>query len=83
MEETTLGRQRVVIENIRPQADAGRFAIKRVVGDRVTIEADAFADGHDHIVVLLLHRKHGAERWIETPMESIFNDRYRASFTAR
>ena len=54
--------------------------MKRVVGDRVTVEADAFADGHDHIVVLLLHRKHGAADWVETPMESIFNDRYRASF---
>jgi starch synthase (maltosyl-transferring) len=81
MEGTTLGRQRVVIENIRPQSDAGRFAIKRVVGDRVTVEADAFADGHEHVVVLLSHRMRGAERWIETPMESIFNDRYRASFT--
>ncbi len=81
MEGTILGRQRVVIENIRPQADAGRFAIKRVIGDRLTIEADAFADGHDHVVVLLLHRKRGAERWTETPMESIFNDRYRAAFT--
>jgi starch synthase (maltosyl-transferring) len=81
MEGTTLGRQRVVIENIRPQADAGRFAIKRAVGDRVTVEADAFADGHEHVVVLLLHRMRGAEQWTETPMESIFNDRYRASFT--
>ena len=79
MEDTTLGRQRVVIENIRPRADE-RFAVKRVAGDRVTVEADAFADGHDHIVVLLLHRKAGDATWIETPMESIFNDRYRASF---
>jgi starch synthase (maltosyl-transferring) len=80
MEDTTLGRQRVVIENILPHSNSGRFAIKRVVGDAVTIEADAFADGHDHIVVLLLHRKKGAAEWIETPMESIFNDRYRATF---
>jgi starch synthase (maltosyl-transferring) len=80
MEDSTLGRQRVVIENIRPSCDHGRFAIKRVVGDVVTVEADAFADGHDHLVVLLKHRKKGAGEWIETPMESIFNDRYRASF---
>jgi starch synthase (maltosyl-transferring) len=80
MEDTTLGRQRVVIENIRPRSDDGQFAIKRVVGDAVAIEADAFADGHDHIVVKLLHRQKGAVEWIETPMESIFNDRYRASF---
>jgi starch synthase (maltosyl-transferring) len=81
MEETTLGRQRVVIENIRPRADGGRFPVKRVAGDRVTVEADAFADGHDHIIVRLLHRKAGAAEWVETPMESIFNDRYRAAFT--
>jgi starch synthase (maltosyl-transferring) len=63
MEETTLGRQRVVIENIRPRSDGGRFAIKRVAGDSVTVEADAFADGHDHIVVRLLHRKKGTAEW--------------------
>jgi starch synthase (maltosyl-transferring) len=81
MEETTLGRQRVLVENIRPRADAGRFAVKRVAGDAVTVEADAFADGHDHIVVRLLHRKKGATEWTETAMESIFNDRFRAAFT--
>src|SRR5688572_26602230 len=83
MEDTTLGRQRVVIENITPRCNGGRFAVKRLAGDRVTVEVDAFADGHDHIVVLLLHRKKGADEWIETPMESIFNDRYRASFTVQ
>ena len=51
MEETTLGRQRVVIENIRPRSDVGRFPVKRVAGDRVTVEADAFADGHDRVLL--------------------------------
>src|SRR5512134_3936086 len=79
MEE--LGLKRVVIENIRPRADGGHFAVKRIAGDRVTVETDAFADGHDHIAVRLLYRKLGAAQWIEAPMESIFNDRYRAAFT--
>ena len=35
------------IENIAPAVDGGRFAIKRVVGERVVVEADCFADGHD------------------------------------
>ena len=33
------GRVRVVIENVTPAVDAGRFPIKRVVGDRVVVEA--------------------------------------------
>jgi starch synthase (maltosyl-transferring) len=43
----TGGRGRVAIENIRPEIDGGRFPAKRVVGERVIVEADIFADGHD------------------------------------
>lgn len=74
------GRSRVVIEGVTPQIDAGAFPIKRVIGDRVDVEADAFTDGHDAISVLLLYRKAGAERWQEVPMSFITNDRWRASF---
>ena len=41
--------QRVVIEAVTPSVDDGRFAAKRIVGDRVTVEADVFGDGHDHV----------------------------------
>ena len=33
--------------SISPSVDGGRFAVKRVVGDEVVVEADCFADGHD------------------------------------
>lgn len=75
-----MGRSRVVIEGVAPQIDAGAFPIKRVVGDIVEVEADAFTDGHDAISVLLLYRKAGAARWQEAPMTFITNDRWRASF---
>ncbi|MDZ4818100.1 MAG: alpha-1,4-glucan--maltose-1-phosphate maltosyltransferase [Planctomycetota bacterium] len=78
--EDLQGRRRVVIENLRPNVDLGRFPIKRVIGDILTVEVDAFADGHDHLIVLLLHRQPGSGDWIETPMESIYNDRFRAQF---
>ena len=42
------GHSRVAVENITPRVDAGRFPIKRVQGETVTVEADCFADGHDH-----------------------------------
>ncbi|MGI8729812.1 MAG: alpha-1,4-glucan--maltose-1-phosphate maltosyltransferase [Solirubrobacteraceae bacterium] len=76
------GRQRVVIENISPQVDGGRFAVKRVVGDTLGVEVDAFTDGHDEIRVVL--RWAGPDdtdaEWREVEMEALGNDRWRASF---
>ncbi len=40
------GNGRVVVENISPEVDRGRFSIKRVVNDTVKISADLFTDGH-------------------------------------
>jgi starch synthase (maltosyl-transferring) len=48
--------RRAVIENIRPRVDDGRFPIKRTIGERVDVRVDAFADGHDVLVVLLRSR---------------------------
>ena len=45
------GRTRVIIEAIAPQVDHGRFAVKRIVGDRMEVEADCFADGHDTLYI--------------------------------
>ena len=73
------GRRRVVIEGVTPQVDAGRFAVKRVVGDVLTVEADAFTDGHDEIRVVLRWLGGDSEMWQEAEMEPIGNDRWRAS----
>ncbi len=74
------GRRRAIIESITPQVDGGRFPAKRYLGDTVVVEADAFADGHDVVTVRLRHRAPGAAGWTELPMESLGNDRWRASF---
>jgi starch synthase (maltosyl-transferring) len=74
------GRRRVVIEGVRPQVDCGEHSVKRVLGDLVVVEADAIADGHDQISCALLHRKATSSVWTETPMTSIGNDTWRASF---
>jgi starch synthase (maltosyl-transferring) len=46
-------RRRVVIERVWPEIDAGRFPIKRAVGEQVTVSADIFADGHDVLAGVL------------------------------
>jgi starch synthase (maltosyl-transferring) len=73
------GRRRVVIEEVRPVVDCGRFPVKRVVGEKVVVEVDAIADGHDQIACRLLHA-HGRGDWTEVPMRAIGNDTWRASF---
>jgi starch synthase (maltosyl-transferring) len=74
------GRKRAVIENVRPCVDGGRFAAKRCAGDRVEVEADIFADGHDVLRALVRHRRQGDPAWTETQMTPLPNDRWRASF---
>jgi starch synthase (maltosyl-transferring) len=76
----TDGRKRVVIENLKPEIDGGRFPIKRIVGEKVVVSADIFADGHDSISVRLLYRKQRAGEWKEVRMRLIENDRWEGEF---
>lgn len=78
---TTEGARRVVIEAVTPEVEGGRFPIKRVVGEQVTVEADLFTDGHDVVTGELLHRAAGEGSWTRTPLEALGNDRWRAQFT--
>jgi len=72
--------RRVIIENVQPELDCGRFPIKRTMGDRVQVTADIFADGHDVLHAVLRHRAASQADWEEVPMEPLENDRWRAEF---
>ena len=75
------GRHRVVIEDLTPSIDDGRFPIKRTPGEIVQVEADAFTDGHDLVAVVLRHRRVDAgDAWHEVSMLPLGNDRWRGSF---
>src|SRR5690348_6316005 len=60
-----------VIENVSPLVNAGRYPVKRIVGERLVISADVFKDGHDVISVVLKWRHAGAKEWHETAMECV------------
>jgi starch synthase (maltosyl-transferring) len=81
-EQVAGARQRVIIEGVRPEIDGGRFAIKRTAGEKMVVEADIFTDGHEVIAAVLLHRREGDETWIESPMTTLVNDRWRGEFVA-
>ncbi len=74
--------RRVVVRAVRPEIDGGRFPIKRVVGDRVVVEADVYADGHDAVACVLRHRHDRVSGWQEARMAPLGNDRWRGSFVA-
>jgi starch synthase (maltosyl-transferring) len=72
---------RVVIENITPRVDCGRFPAKRAIGESVAVEADVFTDGHDAVAAVLFYRHEGAQDWHAVPMSPLGNDRWQAQFT--
>ncbi len=74
------GRRRAVVEAVEPEIDGGRFPIKRTKGQRVVVEADVFADGHDAVACVLVYRQAESPNWTEVPMKPLGNDRWRASF---
>jgi starch synthase (maltosyl-transferring) len=76
------GRKRVVIEEVQPQVDCGRYSAKRILGDTVTITAAIFGDGHDHVAARLLYRHSSEADWRFTPLTTLTNDLWTVAFTA-
>jgi starch synthase (maltosyl-transferring) len=71
----------VVIENLQPLVDGGRYPVKRVIGEDLVVEADVFKDGHDIVAASLKWRVIGENRWHETSMTYVDNDRWRGACT--
>ena len=75
------GQQRVIIENISPQLEAGRFAVKAFMGDVIKVDADIFLDGHDLLAANLFYKFSKDKNWTSVSMNFTLNDHYEAYFT--
>ena len=71
--------RKIVIEDISPQLDCGRYAVKREVGDSLEVSADIFKEGHDAIAAAVLYRAEDSTNWHETRMHFVENDRWAGS----
>lgn len=71
----------ILIEDVTPSVDCGRYPIKREVDDSVAVSTDIFREGHDLIAAVVQYRQTGEDAWHEAPMELIDNDRWQGSFT--
>ena len=73
-------RRTVVIENVAPTVDGGRYPAKREQGTTVEVSADVFKDGHDVLVAFVRYRERGRREWRESPMRFVDNDRWAGRF---
>jgi starch synthase (maltosyl-transferring) len=76
---------RIVIDDIRPRTPTGAYPAKAVVGERVTVSADLFRDGHDILAARVCWRparkgNKNNKGWFEVPMRLVDNDRWEAFF---
>lgn len=74
------GQTRVVIEQVSPEIDGGRFPIKAIPGDVIAVEANILTDGHDYLAARLLYKHTDDTDWTEMAMVLLVNDRWGASF---
>jgi starch synthase (maltosyl-transferring) len=74
------GLRRVVIEDVSPQIDGGRHAIRRIAGDDVVVTAAIFADGKDELAARLHYRHSSDARWRLAPMLPAGNDLWSGTF---
>ena len=74
------GRQRIVIENVKPNVNCGIYPVKRVTGENVVVSANIISDGHDTIAAEILFRYSQSENWKTSPMTLIDNDRWEGYF---
>ncbi len=70
---------RILVEGVTPSVDAGRYPVKRIVGDAVTVEADALMDGHEVLGVELQWRALDEKTGRRERMVFLGNDRFTAT----
>lgn len=73
---------RVVVTHIKPRVGGGRYPAKRIVGDKFTVAADIFTDGHDALGAILCQRKIGDSAWETGRMTDRGNDAWSGEFFA-
>lgn len=81
--KSAMSSDRIVIENVTPRLDGGRFAVKVTLGHVLQVEADVFMDGHAPLQASLLWRAADEAQWQHVAMIPRGNDRWQAEFAPR
>src|SRR6476469_5851588 len=64
------------IEDVYPLIDGGRFAVKRIVGERIEVWADVYRDGHEVVAAALIWRGELDREWRREQITMYEKDRW-------
>ncbi|WP_342644354.1 alpha-1,4-glucan--maltose-1-phosphate maltosyltransferase [Mucilaginibacter sp. CSA2-8R] len=78
----TSGQKRVIITNISPKVEEGKFPAKSAIYESFKISADIFSDGHDEIAASAFVKKVNDANWTEYPLHFVINDHWETIFRA-
>ena len=71
---------RVIISNVNPEIEGGRFPVKRIIGDDLTVTANIFAEDYCVIACILKYRKIDSFQWHEVNMSPLNHDYWVGKF---
>jgi starch synthase (maltosyl-transferring) len=71
---------RLIIDNVSPCVDSGRYPAKGTQGQAVTVRATIFADGHNRLAARVLWKELAGSQWCVEPMVLLGNDGWQADF---
>jgi starch synthase (maltosyl-transferring) len=72
---------RVVIEDVTPAVDGGRYPVKLPFGSTLQVGVNVFRDGHDLVAARVIFLPPGEPQWGSAPLTYQFNpDRWFGSF---
>ncbi len=66
----TVSSNPIMITDVHPEIDSGRFAVKRTVGDTFFVRSKVFKDGHDILKVSILWKRQDDADWHVVPMKA-------------
>jgi starch synthase (maltosyl-transferring) len=72
--------QNILIQDISPLVEGGKYPIKRIPGDSVTIRASIFRHSHEEIQGQVCYRTQGSTKWQKQSLTFLGNDEWEGSF---
>lgn len=72
----TNGKNRVIITNVSPQVEGGKYPAKTTINEPTAFAADIFLDGHDEIAACIILKHKKERQWKEIPMHLVNNDHW-------
>jgi starch synthase (maltosyl-transferring) len=79
-DNTLLNYNPVVIENISPQIDGGKFPVKVIVGEVFIIQADVFSNGTASLAARIFYQHESEKTWNQTYLKPTGNDCWEGQF---